>query len=484
MITNCAPELSSGKKTHSGSSTPRPRLLDPARQVQTSVTLYPNNEIRIRVATEVADRTRDDETTRILGFNGKRLQDGIHLDSPLIPLVNRNQHGYIRGDRIWHKLQSDDLTDDQRLALELQLRTGDGLIEGWGKQPRHRQFRHESRRNLLRVAGVIDSDPDYRHTLAGVGSFSDLARVGKPKAIMLTGTLPGSTQDAIAALARWSGYAVNRLSTWLNDQGDHVRLWVWELQKRGALHWHCITASKDSAVLERVQAGFHQQWINILQDIATMSGVDVFARSDARGGGSWKDSPDKVQTDVTPLDKTAVGYLASYQKKGKVLDDAVCPSRWSGCSRSLTQDCRAMTRSHYVPAVGDRQGVELFNFARDYLESNDITVWSYQDKYKDGLNLVAYLPRDDFDHFAVIASVFPQRMERDQDDGLTLFTPQYCSINADRRQQEMNAAREYELECLDAAWETYHEHNTTALERMAARKKSIRQQRKDYGLPD
>lgn len=443
----------------------------------------PSNQLRITVGANVPDKQRDDQDTRLNRMNAYLLENG----KKPIPLVRAQQHGKMTATWILNQLKRTDLTEDERLLYELQLRTCEGIREGWGKLPRFKQFSNRSRAALLERAAIIDNDPAYRWTMADVRTMADLERVGRPKCAMLTATLPGSTDAAMRAIASWSGYIMNRIMTWIGDQSDGlaVTLWVWEPQKRGALHSHILVACTNPELVRPIMAAWRMFWFDLLHDVSAKSGVDLFERSPELGGGTWKDNPDAIQTDAKWLDKTAAGYLASYQKKQHLLEmgsNIYCPSRWSGGSQILGQRVRAETRTHHTLDCADT--IDRVALIVDYLRLNGIPVRFFKHKYRRGATFVAYLPKDNYDYFADIVALMPQKIDRFGNAELNLFTGQYCTINPDRRLQEMNAARQYELECLDAAWETLQDHNMTALERMTARKKSIRQQRKDYGLPD
>ncbi len=164
------------------------------------------------------------------------------------------------------------------------------------------------------------------------------------RCLFATGTLPGSTDDAFKALAAWSGYLVSRLKQWMADNFAGIRVvWVWEFQKRGALHMHLCLGHNSVALLEQCGRAFHDQWCELLAQISEKSGVDLFGDLH---GASWKDDWSVVRTDVQWVEKSVGRYLSKYLSKsaGDVADtEFYAPSRWWGIDNWLRAEIIAQS---------------------------------------------------------------------------------------------------------------------------------------------
>lgn len=165
--------------------------------------------------------------------------------------------------------------------------------------------------------------------------------------IFCTITLPGSTDEAMLALAKRSGQFVKAIQTYLPrgvgvKAGELKYLWVWELQKRGALHMHMVIEASDRKTANRCRVFFRRIAVQVLRAIDAAEGVkvDLFAR---RYGGTWKDRESAWQIDAQPVRKSAGRYLSKYLSKATAGGSQFNPSRWWGCSSSLRRERNAVT---------------------------------------------------------------------------------------------------------------------------------------------
>lgn len=216
---------------------------------------------------------------------------------------------------------------------------------GWGDLPKKSRFGTEQKRLMLRAGAVCDQ------------------RFGVRQVIM-TGTLPGNTNEANYALACWSGYAMNRLQQWIRRVVDeNWSFGVWEYQQRGALHFHlavCYETKDQSKILEK---GFRRQWVRILQDISEQSGIDLF---DSGRGFSWHPDSKAIQADAQLVRKSCAAYFAKYATKSYCEDVEAemqtaslfqfCPSRWIVCSRAVSRAIKEATFEYTIE--GNRQDIE------------------------------------------------------------------------------------------------------------------------------
>lgn len=240
----------------------------------------------------------------------------------------------------WTKTEVGSLLDIGSKLETASSASGNEPKPGYGKLPQRRAFSRYGRRMLMRVGGVFTKD--------GM----------KPTdTVFLTGTLPGSTKESFEAMAKWSGYLVHRLKAWVNKRvAGKYDFYVWEHQKRGALHLHYAVYVPEEAVADKLITAFPQEWVRLLQSVGHLSGVDMFDT-----GRGFSHSPDvaashqyaqRVLFDVSC-------YLSKYvskQGKGNTEDadkSFYSPSRWYGVSRPLLAKLRSLSieRIFYIASL-------------------------------------------------------------------------------------------------------------------------------------
>lgn len=262
-----------------------------------------------------------------------------------------------------------------REELETEGSPSDEQKPGFGALPRKTRFGLNAKRSLLRAGGAVDK------------------LIKSPnEVIFLTGTLPGSTPEAIQTLARYSSFAIHRLKAWVNKYIPQKKdFYVWELQKRGALHLHYAVVCAEQPIRARIIAGFASQWGRILESVSEQSGVDVFARAT---GGTWRDRPDKWRFDAQEVRKSVAGYLSKYCGKdsGKVADGikAYAPTRWWGVSRPLLEFCRELSGKTYIEFRHYKEAEFLFKKITRLLSGTAAKFWQYREKQMDGVVSVSY----------------------------------------------------------------------------------------------
>ena len=192
---------------------------------------------------------------------------------------------------------------------------------GYGALPSLRVFNSRKRDNVRRLASALDKQ-------------------FKPEQMLfLTFTLPASTIEAFKALASWSAYVFDRFTRLCSSNlgNNYARISVWEHQKRGALHAHMIVASNDAVGLQKVKDKFKQRCTDILDDVSSKSGVDMWRKNKKY---SHKDNKDILQSQAVYVEKSVACYLSKYMskgdKKGKNINK-FCPSRWCTWSRSVKE---------------------------------------------------------------------------------------------------------------------------------------------------
>jgi hypothetical protein len=191
---------------------------------------------------------------------------------------------------------------------------------GYGALGRETAFSALARRTLLRAGGALQKAQPVNECL------------------FLTMTLPGSTAASFRALAEWSGYAVQHLKNWIGWRvKSNLSLYVWEWQKRGALHLHYVVHVPCPNARQYIQENLQAQWIRILDAIVCNSGVDVYSK-----GAGFTHANDKsvVQTRAEVCKYSVAGYLSKYLGKNSRSTNVpskfkFVPSRWYGVSRPL-----------------------------------------------------------------------------------------------------------------------------------------------------
>lgn len=200
---------------------------------------------------------------------------------------------------------------------------------GYGKPPKIKYFSRRSGQKIRETGSIVDRL---------CGSQTERCRV-------VTLTLPSSETSAFEALSNYSGYAVNRLFQIVRrDYSDAQWFYVYEHQKRGALHLHICIYHDDADTSNQIGAKLCAKWIDILNDISRFTGIDMLF---SRGFGR-KCEPHEIQLDNQAMRLGCGAYFSKYASKnsGKYGDDINSqnarkypPSSFWGRSRQLAKMC-------------------------------------------------------------------------------------------------------------------------------------------------
>lgn len=146
-----------------------------------------------------------------------------------------------------------------------------------------------------------------RDRVAGIEAW-----YGKENCRFFTGTLPSVDPKAFRALAEWSSWLVDRMGKWIKAQLglDSARCFVWEYQKRGALHLHAIIGA--ATIPQQFAKKLKFQWINCLLLIGQKTGADMFR---GKRGQNFLKFQHKIRARTEKLKKSAVAYLSKYLSK-------------------------------------------------------------------------------------------------------------------------------------------------------------------------
>lgn len=204
----------------------------------------------------------------------------------------------------------------------------------------------ESKRRVKKVQGTPNRCTVFgrnaRHTLLEAGSVTQRWAGSVSNCVIITLTLPGSTEEAYATLAAWSGYIGDRLCRRLRNAGTECRwFYVWELQRRGALHMHLCIASQSAEYSLHLGEDIVDTWWSALDDVGSKSGVDLFLHR----SGTKCTARRFWQADIQQCKRSVAAYFSKYASKetrsaqkgvnGKAVVHPYHPSRWWGCQRIL-----------------------------------------------------------------------------------------------------------------------------------------------------
>ncbi len=213
-------------------------------------------------------------------------------------------------------------------------------------------------------------------------------RYGRERCHFLTLTLPGSTNAAMTAIAAWSSEISRRTSQWIQrrypvSEGTHHAVWVWENQKRGALHLHMLLALPDPSELPQFRKDVTDYWYSMLVELSAKSGTDLFAKSPSF---SWLNRWDEISdraVDVATVKKSVAAYLAKYltkepnpENKSKELAPSAkyWPAQWWGCTDATRKLEAEMILRVELPRLSGDEVDEWQTFLRDWL--NLTAIWN------------------------------------------------------------------------------------------------------------
>jgi hypothetical protein len=146
------------------------------------------------------------------------------------------------------------------------------------------------------------------------GAAIDILCDGNPsQARVVTLTLPANHKQAFAALAAYSGYAINRLFQPIRRHFPEIAAWffVWEHQRRGALHLHICIHCKDSEQSEKAGQTLLEQWHKVLCDISEQSGVCMFTNKTGKSCTIRSNHQNVNQV----MEKSCGAYFSKYAGK-------------------------------------------------------------------------------------------------------------------------------------------------------------------------
>jgi len=316
--------------------------------VKLKIAVYPNNELR---ATFYHERAIKDDTTNNTDDPGDDsgslgIDDSGHLDitSKLDPRTER---------------------------------------PGYGGLPTPTRFGNAARRTLSRASGVLEKDG-----------------IPPGDCLFLTGTIPGSTIEAFDAVACWSSWIVHEVKRWINKQGviGNYSLYVWEFQKRGALHLHYFVHVPDEKARQKILWKWTIKWASLITEVGRKFGCDTWEKRD---GSSWSELPGVIQAPAQFVKKSVGAYLSKYLSKNAPTngqrsdgnDMFLGPVRWWGVSRPLLKRMNELTETFEIEGITEEGRRTLSAQVSEEFRCSGNEVHSYWDKGFNALTILTYSPK-------------------------------------------------------------------------------------------
>lgn len=314
-----------------------------------TITSYPNNEVRARLSPPHATRRPTIEES-LSEQHEETLPVDVVAQKPDSPILD--------------------------ISAENATRNDSDLKPGYGLPCKPTRFGTFARRKLQRIGGVLDK------------------LVESPlEGIFFTGTIPGSTLESFNAVADWSAWIVHSFKAWCFKYVRSPKFfYVWEKQKRGALHLHYYLHVPCPIIRQRLIDGFQAEWCRLLDGVSKRSGIDVYDRGD---GTTHADDKSVIQAYAQPVRKSVAAYLSKYCSKQSSeyssSDSRLrCPSRWWGCSRELTKQLDLLTVRLEITYSSVSRARSQYEEITATLERHAIKGYRYGDKVGYGLNHVFY----------------------------------------------------------------------------------------------
>jgi hypothetical protein len=167
-------------------------------------------------------------------------------------------------------------------------------------------------------------------------------------------TLPANHEEAFVALSKNTYFATHRIFSYLKKQyhGEVSWFYVWEYQKRGALHLHMAVHHRASLLLPTICSDIKRAWIRILQDIGEMENTCMFTDKSLKKCVM----PEQWQMHSAQIRKGVGAYFSKYAGKEESKQSWYCQkypiSRFWGSSKQI----KKVISENSVTAIWDFQG--------------------------------------------------------------------------------------------------------------------------------
>ena len=263
--------------------------------------------------------------------------------------------------------------------------------------------------NFLTLAPISDSTQanlPFRRTKFGSNAKNTILRIGGSydtlstnphDFVFLTGTLPGNNPAAFRAIAEYSSDIAESVGHWIKRtvKSDHY-FYVWELQKRGALHFHYCVYCPDIRVRQIVLDGFKPKWTALLDSISEKSNVCLWESSNAT---CHRDRYGTLQAYAQEIHTSVAAYLCGYlggAKNKHVQDESspYYPRRWWGASRASTNLLKSLTEQVIVEHTNYRDARKEMLLHYETVLHESPKVHKYNHLVGIGSTIISYSPED------------------------------------------------------------------------------------------
>jgi hypothetical protein len=230
---------------------------------------------------------------------------------------------------------------------------------GWGFQAKPTKFGKNARHRVLEAGAVIDQE-------FGLNCYE------------VTLTVPGSLHAAFRVVANYSGWLCDRLLREVrrNPETQHW-FYVWEWQKRGALHLHFAIASSSISDAKKAAQKLEYDWFELLLELSEKTNVDIFRKNRKH---TWRDRPEKWQSHVSPIRKSCAAYFSKYAGKSSNTQPrsgySFYPARWWGSSRAIKQGIE-QRRAKYVIEGNNADTKVAYEYLKTWLSESHNLIKSY-----------------------------------------------------------------------------------------------------------
>jgi hypothetical protein len=277
---------------------------------------------------------------------------------------------------------------------------------GWGMKNTPKRYTNRSGQKVREVGAMMDNS----------------CWLTTEQASCTTLTLPANTPESFDVLARYSGYIINRLFQIIRRQHPVEPKWffVWEFQKRGALHLHIAHYAEDPTDSQLTGALLIDQWHKILIDVSQLSQCCLFT---AREGDRCT-VRQFHQHHTQPMYKSCGAYFSKYASKSEnskegsyisFFSKKYPPSRFWGSSMALKRMCRENSYEEIL-AIGEGIEEKHQDILSLILLHNPVKYSEYEWRKKlnegtekevvisEGKCEVFYLPKEQYSEFLIMLS--------------------------------------------------------------------------------
>jgi len=229
---------------------------------------------------------------------------------------------------------------------------------------------------IFRAAGALDRfDSD-------VGNY-----------LFLTATLPGDTDDAKWAIAEYAHEIIDNLKSWLSKRlSSRNEFYVWENQKRGALHFHYCIHCPDKNIQAEISREFKREIVRLYNGIGEKHHCNLWGKHQSL---SFDGKVEILQARVEVVYKSVGAYMAGYLggKDNKHAADKIhsyYPKRWFGVSRPLSALIKIYTQKEEYDFESLKDALETMAKIREELLDDVLTFNDYRHKVGEGKTHVSY----------------------------------------------------------------------------------------------